>query len=147
MSEKVVGGAVGVRKAGRQALPRTYGYAHARATYTGAETRTIGPHLTDHTTNRKTCGPTSGNTGREGSQRKSVGLRVAQADAIARLRAAEGGERRAATPLERAPFMRDVCAAGHNLGAAHVVSFLHTSLGEDARPCHEPHAGSKPGCE
>ena len=36
--------------AGRQALPRTNSYAHARATYTGAEARSIRPRWYRHTT-------------------------------------------------------------------------------------------------
>jgi hypothetical protein len=43
--------------------------------------------------------------------------------------------------------MRDVCAAKVVTQRSPRGERLRVSLGEDARLRHEPHAGSKPGCE
>ena len=59
-----------------------------------------------------------------------------------------GVERERGEPRRRrAPLMRDVCAAKVVTQRSPRGERLRVSLGEDARLRHEPHAGSKPGCE
>ena len=70
-------------RAGRQALPRTYSYAHARATYTGAGARSIGPHITDTHMCASVRYPAL--SGCEESQRAERAVaRLARLDAVAR---------------------------------------------------------------
>ena len=102
--------AVTIRQAGRQALPRTHGYIHARAMYTGAEERgPLGLTLQTHTQAqvsaiRRVAARARGIT----AQRESPPHAHARSSAELLQRGWQMvGERRAATP-RRAPLMRDI---------------------------------------
>jgi len=109
----VASAASGSVEAGRQALPQTHGYIHARAMYTGAEERgPLGLTLQTHTQAqvsaiRRVAARARGIT----AQRESPPHAHARSSAELLQRGWQMvGERRAATP-RRAPLMRDVCAA------------------------------------